>query len=222
MANINNTEYFSYNKDSYELIGHEIAESDVNGLLLPADATFETPLSKAKGLLEGYVNIFAKPLGTWIQVKDMRGEVFNKSTKEHAYNELITTLDKRYTKLEPKEFDKWDTELNIWVKDLEEERKDIKNKIKIKYGTKELSGIELFAVDLDLNGEVFDADFGSITKLKGALDLNRLINNKSITVRTYNNKSIKITNSQLEKIIIFLGIKYQELLRDMWEEIDRI
>lgn len=215
---------YNYNGKTLEFIGStELVVNHAGEKIIPANATEEEPLSKSKGLEDGFVNIFDKVNQVWIQIKDMRGKVYNTSNQKEVFNEIIHSLPEGYTYLEPYEDSKFDEDIGTWVDDLDAMYKREKDLIQVNYDLEEEAGLELVGISKELDGIKMDCGYGSVTKLKSGLDLNLLITsniNATMQIRTFDNNSINISNLLVEKIIKFLGINVQKRLSIKWTKQD--
>jgi len=214
---------YNYDEETKEFLGSEEAERDSLGkCLLPNNATYKKPKSRNEGLPIGYINIFDEVLVKWIQVEDHRQYVYEKNTGKRVYNKSIKYINSNYTLIQPSKYDIWDYANDRWKQDEEAILADKKLEITRKYIEIELQGMEVLD-PRDLTKKIkMDYNFASILKLSSALDLNNKLGRGSLLIRTFDNESINISNEDLEKIIKILGIKYQEMLANKWEEQDSL
>lgn len=121
---------YNYDKITFEYINTSEAKPsplEKNVYLIPANATDIKVIDEK----EGFVRCFNRSLKKWEYKEDHRGKIqYNKETIQSSIVTYIGEIENNYTLNKPTTtFDRWDTESNEWITNLDDYKTNIKSLI---------------------------------------------------------------------------------------------
>ena len=221
-------QYF-YDSDTFEFLMEDVL--DIEDITEDGETTrweylgqYATKIKPPKDV-EEKITYFNTETGLWDYKDDNRGTWYTTSG-EAFHNGDIDKIPSHSTQIPPnKDYkSKGIAQIfvdNEWIIDAEVQEESRKITIKEAFNAKIEKGLVTMGTKSDLDGHTLDADMDSILKLKGALDLAKMLNHSAMTIRTYDNVSVEVSLEAVEKATIRLMVNYQNCLKEKWEEADK-
>lgn len=143
----------------------------------------------------------------WVVVKDYRGTVYNKQTKEKLEQQELGDLADHLTHLKPDQFDKWDEDSGAWKKDLSAELMHLKT-LKENQIRREFKAAANAAVAA--NNEMWNGGQASAIAIDSAIRIAEQQRLTELSLFDANNDKHVVDIATAKSITAEIGMEYQK------------